>query len=128
MACFRLLRLIKGTGSAIPGSGFSMRSAATTSTRRSSSFFASKPVASLKSSRSHSSGTSSLRCGIAKSRLLPFDRLAVHFHLRHVGPSTGTVSAAGQKIREADLIHLAQVGIVHPISGGDDFSDVQLEP
>src|SRR5579863_4393308 len=129
MACFRLVRLMTGTSSGSrPASiaGLSMRRSAITRTRWSSSFFASNPVASWKSSRNHSAGTSILRCGIAGS--LAFDGLAVNFNLRDVGPSAGTVSAARQKVGKADLVDLAQIRTVRPIPRGDDPGDVQLAP
>src|SRR5690242_8968223 len=100
---------------------FSMRKFATTWTSRSSSFFASNPVARWKSSRSHSSGTYSLRCGI---RVLP----ARHAELLY------PLAAVLRHIHVAARIHRDAVRLVEfarkvsrAAEASEDFSALPLQ-
>jgi hypothetical protein len=65
--------------------------------------------------------TARLSPAVATPALAARNGLAVNVDLADVHPAAGAMAAAGSKVREADLIHLAQVGTGHEIALGLDL-------
>jgi hypothetical protein len=59
---------------------------------------------------------------------VPLHGLPVHFDPGDIGPATRTMAAPRDQVHEPDFIHFAQVGVLHPISFGEDFVGVQAQP
>src|SRR5688572_6617756 len=63
------------------------------------------------------------------SHPLPPDWLSVDLDSCHVHEAAPSMAAAGQEIRETDLVHLTQVRFLDPrLTSSDDARDVEREP
>src|SRR5258708_3634579 len=67
---------------------------------------------------------------LALNRGVALNRFAVDLDAANVRPAAGAVAAAGHQVREADLVHLAEIRMLDPLAVGrlDDLLDIELAP